>query len=296
MNITGNRWTKKNKCSIIFDGVWERQPKMLDTVKTYLQWLLLGKMGKKRVWRTAGTYKEYLENIATFLEKNNRTSFADVTPELLRRWWSGSKQAESNRATIELMVRMCSCRGLPHLPRNPLQNLHLPTFVVVKKVKQTEAIDDVLWVKVLQRALAYEEDAHRLADWLRDKDWNSPWAMERGIEGPRTLQRYVWEVRMAGAVLVLAFTGMRKSELVALRTGALECIQRERPYWVIWGTVFKFFGEGERARWACGEIGRRGYAMLTGCAEESGCLFPNWLGNRVGEPNSVVVENAEIRR
>jgi hypothetical protein len=282
MKITGNRWTNKKKRSIVFDGVWERQPKMLDTAKTYLQWLLLGKMGKKRVWGTARTYKGYLDIMATFLEKHNRTSFGELTPELMRRWWCGVEKTENDRAVIELMVRMCTCRGLPHLPKNPLQSLHLPTFVVLEKVKQTEAIDDVLWVKVLQRAIAYEEDAHCRSGVDAGEGLELSVAIERGIKGPRSLVQYVWEVRMAGVVLVLAFTGMRRVSWQPYGRGLSDASQRERPYWVIWGTVFKFFERENEPAGPAGEIGRRGYAMMAGLAEDSGCLFPDSFSDHVG--------------
>lgn len=267
-------WRKPGQKPITFDGVWRRQPQMTETVKVYCRRLLEGKYGRCRAWGTVRDYKDMLGYVAVLLEENGKTSFADLTSEMLMRWWKGGARTQRRRATIETTCRLLLGSDLPHLHGRHRNTLTMTDFLVTDEITQTEPLDDAWWNAIMKRALAYEEEAHRLADWLQERDWNDPWIQKKGIRHERALKGYIWRLRMAGVVLVLGFTGMRRSELCALRSGALECVQQGKPVWVIWSTVFKFHREGERARWACGEVGRRGYAILDALAEDSGRCFP----------------------
>lgn len=262
--------------SISFDGVWSRNPRMRDTARAFIWAKLNGLNGcKVAVWGTGVQIWNRLTVVATALETDGLDCFSKVTPRWVEQYWMNSIQNQQSKDQVAALLQLLRTEKMPHLPiKNPLRSLDVRDYVVLKQTKKTTPLSSSWFLTIVRRALEYEGRIPLLKKLEKTRKWDSATAVKLGVTGIADLNREIRLCKTAGLICILAATGMRRSELISLDVGSLKCLQRTvKPLWVLWGTVYKFHGRGARARWICGQLGRRGYEMLVKLSNST-CLLP----------------------
>ena len=270
-------FAQKGKCNTVlkWDNFWAQYPTLCATAKAFA-WSKKCGTATNDVCQW-GSVKEYVMRIAVWgriLVECGMDSFADVTPENIDRLLAYLPRKRRGLKILEEVAAMYCTPNLPNLPSSdPLRGRPARTIIRQSKVKRkTPSIPEALMIKMAHRALEYEQRLPELLRLAKSKRWDTPFAESRGIWNKPTLQRELGDTQMAAIILILAGTGMRCSELLALHSRSLRCEQSPSPHWMLRGTVFKFHGIGIEAEWSCTQLGRRGFQMLRRLSPDSTSL------------------------
>jgi integrase len=284
--LEDNVWIPAKKSngrqSINFKDVFARNPRMRETVKAYLWAKLFGIHGEKACsWGTISANACKLRSVAAAMERDGLTCFSQLTAKWVLLYWDKSGKMDSDKQEIGVLCGMFAAEKVPNLPTaNPLRHIAMRDFQPVAKVTQTEFFTDEWFQRIVLRALEYRSRADGVQRLIRSRNLSGKTARRLGISNLRELNREALLCRAAGTVCVLAATGMRRCELLSLQVDALRQI-RPDGMWVLWGMVYKFHGNGSKARWICGELGRIGHGILARLAGDEGPLLPGRKGGAI---------------
>jgi integrase len=246
---------------------------MLETAKAFA-WARKAGTAKERpvAWSTTRKNVMLLAVFAKALERLGHASFAAVTPPILD---SMAASFPNRRYYQKMLGQVAILYGmdLPGLPAvDPFLGRKAHRIIRNGEIEDpTMPVPDNLLAAMVDRCLGYEQRLDELIRLRRTEKWEGPTAEALGVRGRMDFERE-WRFSLtAGCIMVLTATGMRCSELLSLERGALDCDQAQAcPVWRLWGTVYKFHGDGLRTRWLCGRLGRRGYHMLARMAAAAG--------------------------
>ena len=251
------------ECRISWSGVWQRNPQMLATAKAYLWLLRVGSPQQKPTeWVSVKNRGYLLRAIAECCEQLGHHNFASLTVQGIGEIARRLPQTHSGWQTLRALERMMATGSLPHIaPVSPFGRKTASDWISTNKVSQTRPISDALMKAMIGRCMEYEQRLPQLVALHETGAWKSQVALGLGIRDKNDFNRQWRLTQTAAFIMMLAATGMRASELLAIERGGLEFVQGPNPHWTIRSRVFKFH-RGKVAHWSCGILGKRAHDLL----------------------------------
>lgn len=255
--------------------VYQQHPQLREVVRAYLWQRKQGTETNKPVgWKTLYTYSVALHGFCKHMVAIGITQFDSLTAESVQQVFAMLPQKRSSSAIVQQVRALCGS-GVAGLPAtNPFDGFYLPT-TIIGEVGQTKPISATVMKKIVALCLKWERNVDDLCELRKSQQFSGEIAGRLGIKSVSKLKRALVFASTAGAVLLLACTGIRISELSAVTINDL--CRSNSGRWYIASTVYKFHGTGVRTQWQCGELGARAFVMLQKlsshrmlCATDSG--------------------------